>query len=70
MKNTANDTNHALDLSKEAIEKARAALNEARSNLNSTQNATAEVELRNGRQSTLPHLVSRPFVLFTRPHRF
>lgn len=44
MKNTANDTRQALDLSEEAIDKARMALEEAHNNLNSTRNATAEVQ--------------------------
>lgn len=44
VKNTANDTRSALDLSEEAIDKAKMALDEAHNNLNSTRNATAEVQ--------------------------
>lgn len=44
MKDTANNTKQALDVSQKAIEKARAALKEAHNNLNSTRNATAEVQ--------------------------
>lgn len=48
VKNKANDTRQALDLSEEAIDKAQTALAEAHSNLNSTRNATAEVQHGNG----------------------
>lgn len=44
MKDAANNTKQALDVSEKAIEKANAALKEAHSNLNSTRNATAEVQ--------------------------
>lgn len=44
MKDIANNTKQALDVSKKAIKKARTALNEAHNNLNSTKNATAEVQ--------------------------
>lgn len=43
MKDIANSTKKALDVSEEAINKARTALNEAHNNLNSTRNATAKV---------------------------
>lgn len=44
MKDIANKTQQALDVSEKAIEKARTALKEAQNNLNSTRNATAEVQ--------------------------
>lgn len=44
VKDIANKTQQALDVSEKAIEKARTALKEARNNLNSTRNATAEVQ--------------------------
>lgn len=43
MKDAANNTKQALDVSEKAIQKARAALKEANDNLNSTRNATAQV---------------------------
>lgn len=43
VKDAANDTQQALDVSERAIEKARTALEEAKNNLNSTRTATSEV---------------------------
>lgn len=43
MKDKADNTKQALNVSEMAIEKAQTALDEAQKNLNSTRNATAEV---------------------------
>lgn len=43
VKDLANNTKHALDMTEKAVKKARKALNEAHNNLNSTRNATSEV---------------------------
>lgn len=45
MKDQANSTRQALDVSEKAIKKAAEALNEAQVNLNGTRNATAQVDL-------------------------
>lgn len=44
VKDQANSTRQALDVSEKAIKKAADALNEAQANLNVTMNATAQVD--------------------------
>lgn len=45
MKDQANSTRQALDVSEKAIKKAAEALSEAQANLNDTRKATAQVDL-------------------------
>ena len=63
MKDSANNTKQALDVSEKAIKKAKTALKDAHNNLNSTRNATAEVQAGYMNQLPVEHFILSHYII-------